>query len=205
MDFNKDKYKVLKLPNLMLVHWVVNPGLAFNELVLGQRIPKVTLIDKTSNAPLMERQYVPCPHCHTIHSSSVWPRKAMFGNWFGLLCPTCDGIIPCLWNYTSLLLLAITFPIWGWFRRPLEARWRALEKQQLLQNKDAEPMKAKDVSWLKMGLAYGLFMFCAMTLIQYISSDLSQRDVLIQAAIWLIAGLGFGGTMKWFMGRGKST
>ncbi|MDO3384631.1 hypothetical protein QWI17_02140 [Gilvimarinus sp. SDUM040013] len=205
MDFDENRYKVLKLPNLMLVHWVMNPGLVFNELVLGQRIPKVTLTDKTSDAPLMERQYVPCPHCHTIHSSDAWPKKGMFGNWFGLLCPSCDGIIPCLWNYTSLVLLAMTFPIWGWLRRPLETRWRAFKKKQLLQNIDAEPTKAKDVSWLKMGLAYGTFMFCAMTLIKFITSELNQQDILIQAAIWLLGGLAFGGVMKFLMGRGKST
>ena len=62
MDFDKNKYKVWKLPHPMLIHWILNPGLAFNELILGQRIPKITLIDKTSDAPLMERQYVPCPH-----------------------------------------------------------------------------------------------------------------------------------------------
>ncbi len=50
MEFDKEKYKVWKLPHPMLLHWIINPGLAFNELILGQRIPKITLIDKTSDA-----------------------------------------------------------------------------------------------------------------------------------------------------------
>ncbi|WP_244213081.1 hypothetical protein [Idiomarina ramblicola] len=58
MEFDKDKYKVWRLPHPMLIHWVVNPGVAFNELALGQRIPKITLIDKASDAPLMERQSI---------------------------------------------------------------------------------------------------------------------------------------------------
>ena len=40
MDFDTNKYKVWKLPHPMLIHWVLNPGLAFNELILGQRVPK---------------------------------------------------------------------------------------------------------------------------------------------------------------------
>lgn len=111
MDFDKTKYKVWKLPHPLLLHWVLNPGLAFNEVILGQRIPKITLIDKTSDAPLIERQYVPCHHCGTIHNGLIWAKKGAFKNWFGLLCPECEKIIPCIWNITSLVLLALTFPI----------------------------------------------------------------------------------------------
>lgn len=85
MDFDKQKYKVWKLPHPMLVHWVVNPGLAFNELFLGQRMPKITLIDKTSDAPLMERQYIPCPHCNTIHNGLLWAKRGPYKNWIGIV------------------------------------------------------------------------------------------------------------------------
>ena len=84
MDIDHNKYKVWKLPNLLLVHWILNPGLAFNELILGQRMPKVTLIDKTSDVPLMEKQYIPCPHCGAIHNGLIWSKKNAFGNWFGI-------------------------------------------------------------------------------------------------------------------------
>ena len=80
MNFDKDKYKVWQLPHPMVLHWILNPGLTFNELILGQRLPKVMLIDKKGDAPLMERQYVPCSEC--------------------------NGRIPGLWNLTSLVLLA---------------------------------------------------------------------------------------------------
>jgi hypothetical protein len=72
MNFDKDKYKVWQLPHPMVLHWVMNPGLAFNELILGQRLPKVMLVDKTSDAPLMERQYVPCPECNVLTDARVW-------------------------------------------------------------------------------------------------------------------------------------
>jgi len=203
MDFDKNKYKVWKLPHPMLIHWIVNPGLAFNELILGQRIPKITLIDKASDAPLMERQYVPCPHCNTIHSGSLWAKQGAFKNWFGLFCPDCENIIPCIWNLTSLVLLAATFPIWGWFRRPLESRWRIYKKNQFIKNKDLAPITAKNTSWLKMGLIYGTLMFCFISLPNIISADVTSKYIITQLLIWLVAGLAFGGTMKLFLGRRK--
>ncbi len=205
MDFDKNKYKIWKLPNLMLIHWVLNPGLAFNELILGQRIPKITLIDKTSNAPLMERQYVPCPHCNTIHNSSLWTKQGAFRNWFDLLCPTCEKIIPCIWNLTSLALLAITFPIWGWFRQPLESTWRNFERNEYIKNKVFEPITAaKNTSWLKMGLIYGSLMFCFTSLPQIIGGEATSRYVITQVLIYLLVGLAFGGAMKLFLGRKKN-
>ena len=50
----------------------IEPGLAINELILGQRHQKVMLVDKTSDAPLMERQYVPCPECNALTDARVW-------------------------------------------------------------------------------------------------------------------------------------
>ena len=204
MDFDKNKYKIWKLPHPMLIHWILNPGLAFNELILGQRIPKITLIDKTSDAPLMERQYVPCPHCNTIHNGSLWAKQGGFKNWFGLFCPNCENIIPCIWNLTSLVLLAVTFPLWGWFRRPLESKWRKFKKNQFIKNKDLEPITAKNTSWLTMGIIYGTLMFCFMSLPKIISGDVTSKYIITQILIWLVAGLAFGGAMKWFLDRRKN-
>lgn len=203
MDIDHNKYKVWKLPNLLLVHWILNPGLAFNELVLGQRMPKVTLIDKTSDAPLMENQYIPCPHCGTIHNGLIWSKKNAFGNWFGIMCPTCHKTIPCLWNITSLIVLAITFPIWGWFKTPLEQRWIARKKQQLSDMEQAkEPLPdAKSTSWLGMGFFYGFFMFCVMALPDILAEDVTNGFIAKQVVIWSIAGLLFGGVMKLALGR----
>ena len=47
MEFNKDKYKIYTWRNWMMLQWILNPGLAVNELVLGQRIPEISLEDKT--------------------------------------------------------------------------------------------------------------------------------------------------------------
>ena len=205
MDFDTEKYKVWKLPQLMLLHWVLNPGLAFNELILGQRIPKITLIDKTNDAPLIERQYVPCPHCNTIHNGSLWAKQGAFKNWFGLFCPTCEKTIPCLWNLTSIILLALTFPLWGLFRRPLEKKWQAFKKNQLIKNKNAKPVTAQSTSWLNMGLIYGALMFCFMSLPNIMRGDATAKDIVLDITIWLIAGLAFGGVMKLILRRRKSS
>lgn len=204
MDFDKTKYKVWKLPHPLLLHWVLNPGLAFNEVILGQRIPKITLIDKTSDAPLIERQYVPCPHCGTIHNGLIWAKKGAFKNWFGLLCPECEKIIPCIWNIASLVLLALTFPIWGWFRGSLETKWRHFKKNQYIAHDVIEPASASRTSWLKMGVIYGSLMFCFMILLQIFIGDVTAKFVMTQAAIWLVGGLAFGGIMKFTLGRKKN-
>lgn len=127
------RYGRWQLLHPLLLHWVLNPALAFNELVLGQRIPKLTLIDKTSTAALIERRCVPCPHCQALHDGRLWSGRRGFGNWFGLLCPSCAGVIPCLWNGCSLLLLTLTFVLWGWWRKPLYRRWLAWQQRRAAQ------------------------------------------------------------------------
>lgn len=203
MEFDKEKYKIWKLPHPMLIHWVVNPGLAFNELILGQRIPKITLIDKTSDAPLMERQYIPCPHCNTIHNGLLWAKRGAYKNWFGFMCPSCENVIPCLWNFTSLVLLAITFPIWGWFRKPLKTKWLKFKKAELLNSPETELPTAKQTPWLKMGLIYGALMFCFTAVPKIVSGELTLTGIAVQVGIWLLAGLAFGGVMKLVLGRSK--
>ncbi|MDX5406925.1 MAG: hypothetical protein LPK11_07790 [Chromatiaceae bacterium] len=203
MDFDNKKYKVMKLPHPVLLHWVLNPGLAFNELILGQRVPKMTLIDKTSDAPLIERQYIPCPHCGSIHSDKLWSKPAAFKNWFGLFCPTCEKAIPCLWNLTSLVVLFITFPIWGWFRRSLESKWLSVKREQHFKCEDVEPKTVKANDWLKMGLVYGFLMFCVMTLPDIVRGEATSKHIAFAIVTWLIAGLLFGGVMKFILGRGK--
>ena len=54
-EFDKDQYKVWNWKSFSFFHWIINPGVAVNELILGQRVPKVMLIDKKSPRPLMER------------------------------------------------------------------------------------------------------------------------------------------------------
>lgn len=202
MNYDTEKYKVMKLPNLLLVHWILNPGLAINELILGQRVPKITLIDKTSDAPLMERQYIPCPSCGEIHDSRLWSKGNSFGHWFGLLCPKCGSKIPCLWNLTSIVILVLTFPVWFFIKKYFEKSWheRELAKFNVVA---AEEVTAKKTSWVKMGLSFGVLMFGFMTLPKLFGNHLSLAQVAFEAVVWLGAGLFFGVVMWFFMGRKK--
>lgn len=188
--------------NFTMLHYIINPGAGFGE-IFGQRMAKISLIDKTSDKPLMERTYIPCPHCETLHDGRVWSKKndTAFKNWFGLYCPKCGEIIPCLHNATVYILLMITYPIWGWFKENWKQRW--LNKQpQRYKNIDIKKVQYDSVSWVTMSLQFGGFMFVIMSLFQIIQ-DPSQyvQILLINFPTWIFGGFAFGYTMKYWMGR----
>ena len=171
-EYDRNKYTVWALPNPMIWHWVLNPGLAFNELLLGQRIPKVMLIDRTSDQPLILRTYVPCPHCGTLHSGLLWGKGNAFGHWYGYLCPTCDKIIPCLRNWTSLLILIVTYPLWILPSLLLKHRWLSYERVRLNKN-PAKPLvtvKAiQNINWIFRGvIVWGGLMWLVMSVIPFL-------------------------------------
>lgn len=203
MKYDTSKYKIKTWKNFTLLHWIINPGLAINELVLGQRVPRVMLIDKTSDKPLMERTYVPCPHCGTRHDGRTWSSKngTAYKNWFGYYCPECGGIIPCLHNATAYLLMIITFPVWGWFKSSWKAKW--LEKQPArYENITFGQVRHSDIAWWKIGLRFGGFMYVFMTLFFLILEPSEFSYVaLISIPLWLCGGLAFGYIMKFWMGR----
>lgn len=194
------KYKTWTWKHPLMLHWIINPGLAINELFLGQRVPKVTLIEIDTNKPLAERNFIPCPHCNSIHFGYEWSHenKSAFGNWFGLYCNKCGGIIPCLRNLTSSIILTVTFPIWIWFLKTWKKNWLEGQKQKF-----SRPLKREtaSINWVNEGLWFGSFMFVFMELI----FPLVQREglilskILIGIVVWTLGGLLFGYTMKKLM------
>lgn len=205
MEFDK-KYKVYTWKNWMILHYILNPGIAVNEIIFGQRVPKVSLEDTTSDKPMIERSYVPCPHCHELHDGRTWSidNGTAFKNWFGLYCRNCGEIIPCLINLTTLIILAITFPIWGWFKNDLKRRW--LEKQparfkEIAIEVDSNPYEGK--KWIKTGLSWGLIMFLLISigLPLLLNEGITLTAILIGAVLWTIGGLGFGYFMKRYFGK----
>ena len=78
-----DEYKVWTWKSIYGLHWIINPGLTINELFLGQRMPKVMLIQKGSTKTLPEKSFVFCPHCGIIHPSLewIWFKKIFFRKW----------------------------------------------------------------------------------------------------------------------------
>jgi hypothetical protein len=150
-----------------MLHWIINPGLAFNELVLGQRVPKILLIKKNSNQLLAEKSFIPCPHCGTIHSSLKWTpqNKTAFGNWFGLYCDHCGKIIPCLRNFTSFIFIAITFPIWIWFEKKWKEKWLHQQKEKF-----SKPLKLTVpdyIVWIE-GLKFAFFYYVFTMVLKFV-------------------------------------
>ena len=201
MKYDKIKYKIWDWKSPVILHWIINPGLVINELILGQTIPKVMLIEREGDKPFFERSLVPCPHCGTLHNGLKWSfqNKTAFKNWYGFYCDNCGKIIPPQRNLTSLLILTITFPLWGWFRKTLKENW--LKKQpERYKNINLELPKKKNTTknWLKSGLFFGLFMYVMMTFIFPLieQESINIKQILISIPLWLIAGLGWGYTMK---------
>ena len=206
MEFDKKKFKVYTWKNWMVMLWILNPGLAFNELILGQRLPKICLEDKTSKKPRWERSLVSCPHCKKLHDGRTWSTQSgtAFKNWFGLYCPACGNVIPCLINATSLIILVVTFPIWYFFYKYLRKKWI------IRQPKRYENLKINTIcnpfgkgSWIITGLTWGGMMFLFMTLLYpyFMGLEITLSTILIGFVVWLFGGLGFGYTMKIYMNK----
>ncbi len=181
----------------MMIHWIINPGLVVNELIFGQRIPKIILIEKDSKKSYAERSFIPCPHCNTIHSGLKWSEQngTAFNNWFGLYCDHCGKIIPCLWNVTSLVILAATFPIWHWFKDRWKERWLKTQKEKF-----SKPLNLTmpDVKWWTIGLRFAVGYFIIERLITYL---IMQEDFIWKKLVGhiigsLILGLIFGYVFK---------
>lgn len=202
-SYDLEKYSEQKLPNFMLLHWILNPGLAVNEIFLGQRIPRVMLIDKTSSAPLMRSYYVPCPHCGSVHSSMLWSGANGFGHWFGLICPHCRGKIPCLWNLTSLMILLVSFPIWLPIKMVFEKRYLTYELRRLENAKsmvEALP-EVNGKSWIRAGLVFGSMTFL---LLFFLLKPITEQNLMLSGVCGLVAGILFP-TFLWLgYGRKKS-
>jgi len=106
------QFKTWTMFHPLILHWILNPGLAINELCFGQRIPRTTFICQNCKGwSRIETQFIECPGCKRFHSADIWTRCA-FGNWFGLVCPDCGHSIPCVLNLTSLIILVVLFPVW---------------------------------------------------------------------------------------------
>ena len=197
-------FKQWKLPHPLILHWVLNPGLAFNEVVLGQRLPKLQLICRTCESALMERAYVPCPACGHMHLGRLWKRTRAFGNWRGISCPACGAAIPCLWNVFSILVLAVTSPIWAlpyflFFRkRPLRPMY------DLVGGVPPKPPAITRKTWILMGSVWGGLMWVIMSLLPALWSPDKERTswmLVVGLPVWALGGFAFGFLMWLFLGR----
>ena len=202
-----DRYEVIELPRSGKLHWILNPGLAFNELILGQRIPARDLVDQLSDAPWFDRVYVECKSCGAIHRSLLW-RKALMGNWFGLVCPSCEAKIPTLLNVFSLALLIPTAPLWFPLKLFFEKR---LHRRQLalIRNTLALPPKVQGMS-LRAALAIGgvwgaaMFLFFVLVMPSLTQTDMTSQTptaYFLAALMCAVGGVLFGLYLRWASNR----
>ena len=207
MQYDKNRFKIWAVPHPLVLQWILNPGLMFNELILGQRVPKVMLIDKKSDKPLLERSYFPCPHCETLNDARLWGKGNAFGHWFGLVCPSCHQIIPCLWNIFSLAILAITFPLWYFVARHFRQRWLENEKGGFTNVLERPLIQAKTINWLFRGTFYfGGFMWLMLRVLPQMWQVLNGRErdlitMFVTLPVWLVAGFAWGLIMRFWMNR----
>ncbi|TDS65333.1 hypothetical protein [Myroides indicus] len=200
MEYDKNKYKVYTWKNWIYLHYIINPGLAFNELVLGMRIAKIGLVEKNTDKPFIERNFVPCPHCKMLHDYKTWGGNRGFQNWFGLYCYNCRQIIPCLINATSFVILAVTSPLWYPFKNRLKQNWLKKQAKRFENYQEEKPgfEIQKKHNWIMGGLLFGILMYISNTLL---ANNLTIEEVTsIKGLIFLIISLGggllFGAFMK---------
>ena len=131
-------------PSLGYLFWVLNPGLAVNELVFGQRVPRTMCVCRTCPDG-GQHPYVLCPRCGTAHHANLWSAGYSSGHWLGLLCPDCGARLPTVRNVTAAAILVLLWPgrrlVWhfaadrflAWERRrarEAKRRFRADEVRQ---------------------------------------------------------------------------
>src|SRR5690625_4170602 len=111
VHIDKNRYKIYTWKNWMMLHWIINPGLAVNDLILRQRVPKLSLLDKTIDKPRVERTFIPCPHCSSLLVGCSWSTQSgmAFNSRFRLYCKDCGCVMPCLNNGVSFIVLVVNF------------------------------------------------------------------------------------------------
>ena len=203
MQYDKNRFKVWSLPHPRVLFWVLFPGTMFFELMLGLRLPKVVLVDKESDKPQMERTYVPCPHCETLNDHRLWANGNAFGHWFGLVCPSCHQIIPCLWNIFSLAVLAITFPLWYFPVRFFRHRWIEKDKERLAKVLERPLIQAKFINspliFLISAFASGVSMWVMWVVFEGLwnGKEWDLKTMLGSLPICMVGGFGMAVFGRW--------
>ena len=207
MNYDKTKYKVWTWKSPVMLHWIINPGCIVGDLA-GFRQPKTMLIERDASKSLVERTWIPCPHCGTLHSGLKWSKqnKTVSKNWFGLYCDNCGKIIPCVANLISYILLGLTFPIWFWFKDKWKAKWLEEQKAKFSKPLNLTYSESKG-QWWRAGLFFGLFMYAFGTVLNPLieGKSITLIRFLIGIPAWTVGGLLYGYTMKKFFRKKRLT
>ena len=207
MQYDKNRYTIWTVRHPLIWFWLLFPITILNELIFGQRIPKVMLTDKESDKPWMERTYVPCPHCETLNDQRLWAKSNAFGHWFGYVCPRCHQVIPCLWNIFSLAVLAITYPLWYFPTRSFRQKWLEIEKKRMAKVLERPLIQVKFIHWTLIGVfVFGGLSWVILEVIPQVrevfnGGEWDLRMMFIGLFIWMVCGFAWGLWMHLFMNR----
>lgn len=188
----------VKWYNWFNLNWIFNPGILINDLILGQRIPKIIFRNETASEENDDSALsFLCPSCGEMHPADYWTGKREFGNWFGLYCPNCGGIIPCRNNLYSAILRALSMPVWFWFRKELKQSWVNIQKQKMNSTDTFHKHKRFNI-WSIYGFSFGGFMYLLSFIISplFIAEEITLSTYLIGIPAWIIGGIAFGYSMK---------
>ena len=147
-----------------MIFWILSPGQAVNELLLGQRVAAQYYECLYCDLPRIRRTYSHCRNCAYTFIPGVAKKSDGFGHWFGLFCPNCEAEIPTLQNLTAWLLIWLTFPLWFFPVRRYGPAWRAREiaRQKLGYLPVGDPRLMKPINYWLMGVGFGGFIFIFM-------------------------------------------
>lgn len=188
------------LVRLSLWHWVINPALAVNEVLLGQRIPARMFVCKSCEVSMPDRCYVHCSGCDRFHQSRLWSGANALGHWLGYFCPDCGANIPCLRNWTTTGFLYICSPLRLLTGKAVERRLISFSRKRIggPSAKRARPALLTGTDYKKAGWAYALGMNLVMSVglsllwMQETGDPFSipffLTMLVVGAAIWLPAG-----------------
>ncbi len=193
--YDKERYKLIDKRHLIMLHWMINPGVAVSEL-RGVVIPKVMLIDKDKTLSLGERTWIPCPHCDTLHTSVKWSvqNNTHHKNWYGYHCDHCQQTIPPLRNWLSAIVFGAVKP----FNKKHRERWKAAQPARFKNlNLSFESQKVSVGKALMMSLLFGGIMFVLMTGFNWVlGQELTPKYLMVTAIAYILAGLLFGFIMR---------
>ena len=136
----KSNFRVRNSRHPVNLHWLLNPILGLNELILGQRVPaEMYICVNCGDWKTPKFHFLHCPSCSRLHSVLIWSGGNAFRNWFGLVCPDCECGIPCIINlmtfFTSVILSPILLPLYllsaPAYRRWCAERSRASRQRQI--------------------------------------------------------------------------
>lgn len=202
------------LAKFTYMHYILNPGLAFNELLLGQRMPKTILTCKACTTSLPNRSYVFCDSCGALHGLDVQKQFFGFGNYFGIYCPGCSKEIKTLRNLTAQIISLVCFPITYFPAKELKRKWLSNRSNQILllksneAGKELQQQKVEDISYTKMGVLFGVsfYLFILLFLGIGVGAGIFKIGIPMVVAVsgfplCALGGLAFGVLMKLMLDR----